>query len=131
MRASGGAAPVSGRTPASNLVPVTYHLTSALRSFAGGRDRIEVDGSPPTLSDALEALWVVCPGLRDRVMTEQGELREHVNVFVGSENARYLGGLATPLGSDPEISIFHAVSGGAVNGELRRTKDECECPEDL
>jgi molybdopterin converting factor small subunit len=71
-----------------------------------------VDAAPATLKDALEALWAVCPGLRDRVVTEQGELREHVNVFVGSENARYMGGLATPLGDDPEISIFHAVSGG-------------------
>jgi len=65
------------------------------------------------LKDALEALWVACPGLRDRVVTEQGELREHVNVFVGSENAKYLGGLAARLGDHPEISIFHAVSGGA------------------
>ena len=82
--------------------------------FADGRDRIDVDALPATLNDALEALWVVCPGLRDRIVTEQGALREHVNVFVGSENARYLGGLATPLGENPEISIFHAVSGGML-----------------
>ncbi len=93
-------------------MPVTYYLTAALRVFAAGRDSIEVDASPATLSDALDALWAAYPGLRDRVMTEQGELREHVNVFVGSENARYLKGLETPLGKDPEISIFHAVSGG-------------------
>ncbi len=95
-------------------MPVRYYLTAALRVFAGGRDSIEIDASPATLSDALDALWAACPGLRDRIMTEQGELREHVNVFVGSENARYLNGLATALGNDPEISIFHAVSGGML-----------------
>jgi molybdopterin converting factor small subunit len=57
---------------------------------------------------------VVCPGLRDRVVTEQREIREHVNVFVGVENVRYTGGLATPLGEGAEISIFQAVSGGSM-----------------
>jgi molybdopterin converting factor small subunit len=37
-----------------------------------------------------------------------------VNVFVGVENVRYTGGLATPLGDGAEISIFQAVSGGSM-----------------
>ena len=68
-----------------------------------------------TLGDALEALWTLCPGLRHRVATEQGEIREHVNVFVGQENIRYTGGLATGVPDGAEISIFHAVSGGSAS----------------
>jgi sulfur-carrier protein len=94
------------------LVPITFHISSALRLFAGGRERIEIAGTPTTAADALEALWAVCPGLRDRVATEEGEIREHVNVFVGQENIRYTGGLTTPVGADAEISIFPAISGG-------------------
>jgi len=70
---------------------VSFYLTPALRGFADGRERIEIGGSPATLGDALEALWALCPGLRHRVATEQGEIREHVNVFVGQENVRYTG----------------------------------------
>lgn len=91
---------------------VTFHVSGALRQLAGGRERIDVAGTPGTARDALEALWAVCPALRDRVVTEEGEIREHVNVFVGQENVRYTGGLATPLDADPEISIFPAISGG-------------------
>jgi sulfur-carrier protein len=91
---------------------VTFYLTPALRAFADGRDRIELAGSPATLGDALEALWTLCPGLRHRVSTEQGEIREHVNVFVGQENSRDTGGLSTSVPDGAEISIFHAVSGG-------------------
>jgi molybdopterin synthase sulfur carrier subunit len=91
---------------------VSFHLTAALRPFAGGRDHVEIDVSPRTLGDALDALWSVCPGLRDRVATEQGEIREHVNVFVGSENVKFTGGLSTPVPDGSEVSIFHAVSGG-------------------
>lgn len=48
----------------------------------------------------------------DRVLTEQGEVRPHVNVFVGEESIRYTGGLATPLTDGAEIAIVPAVSGG-------------------
>ncbi len=91
---------------------VSFYLTPALRTFADGRERIEVGGSPATLGDALEGLWTLCPGLRHRLATEQGEIREHVNVFVGQENIRNTGGLATSVPPGAEISIFHAVSGG-------------------
>ena len=80
--------------------------------MTGGREQIEIGGSPATVGDALEALWTICPGLRDRVATEQGEIREHVNVFVGDENVRFTGGLTTPVPDGAEISIFHAVIGG-------------------
>ena len=91
---------------------VTFYLTAALRAFADGRESVEIGISPSTLGDALDALWRVCPGLRDRVATEQGEIREHVNVFVGLENVKLTGGLATRVPDGAEISIFHAVSGG-------------------
>lgn len=92
---------------------IAFHLSGALRSFAGGRERVEVDASPATLSDAFEALWTMYPGLRDRIATEQGEIRQHVSVFVGREDIRYTGGLATPLLEGAEISIFPALSGGS------------------
>ena len=100
---------------------VTFYLTPALHAFADGRERIEIAGSPATVGDALEALWTLCPGLRHRVATEQGQVREHVNVFVEQENIRYTGGLATPVPDGAEISIFHAVSGGAGPATVHTT----------
>jgi molybdopterin converting factor small subunit len=50
--------------------------------------------------------------MRDRVVTEQGEVRPHINIFVGDENIRYSGGLATPVTAESVISIVPAVSGG-------------------
>jgi molybdopterin converting factor small subunit len=93
-------------------MPITFHVTMALRSLTGGREEIQIRASPTTVGEALQALWTIYPGLRDRVATEQGEIREHVNVFVGDENVRFTGGLATLVPDGAEISIFHAVSGG-------------------
>jgi sulfur-carrier protein len=93
-------------------VPVTFHIPGPLRQFTDGESRVEVPGSPATLRDALELLWAICPGVRDRVVTEQGEVREHINLFVGSEDVRYTGGLATHLPGGSEITIVPAISGG-------------------
>lgn len=94
------------------MTRVTVHVPAYLRPFAGGRSRVEVDAPAPTVAAALEALWGVCPGARDRVLTEQGEVRLHVEVFVGAESIRFTGGLATPLAEGAELSILPAVSGG-------------------
>ena len=91
---------------------VTFNIPGPLRPFCGGRSQVAVETSAATLSDALQALWRACPGMRDRVVTEQGQIREHINVFVGKEDIRYTGGLATPLAPEAEVSILPAISGG-------------------
>ena len=93
-------------------MPVTFHIPGALREFAGGRSEVEIADSAATLADALSALWKVYPGLRDRIATEQGEIREHINVFIGDENVRYTGGLVSPVPAGSDITILPAVSGG-------------------
>ncbi|MGA9389128.1 MAG: MoaD/ThiS family protein [Candidatus Sulfotelmatobacter sp.] len=91
---------------------VTFYIPGALREFTAGRSKVEIEASPATLAEALSALWMLYPGLRDRIATEQGQVREHVNIFIGNENVRYTGGLASPVPTGCEISIVPAVSGG-------------------
>ena len=90
---------------------LTVHLSGHLKSFTGGELEIELDDRFNSVGDALDSLWKLHPALRDRVLNEQGEIRQHVNVFVGSENVKGLRALETKLNSD-EIHIFNAVSGG-------------------
>jgi molybdopterin converting factor small subunit len=45
-------------------------------------------------------------------LTEAGEVREHVNIFVANEDVRYTGGLATTILPGVEVSIVPAISGG-------------------
>ncbi len=91
---------------------VRFWIPGPLRSMTGGRSRVDIETSGGTLRDALDALFAAHPGIRDRILTEQGEVREHVNVFVGQALARTAGGLATPLVDGVEISIIPAISGG-------------------
>ena len=91
---------------------VTFILPGPLHPVAGGREAVTVEASRARVGDALAALWAAHPALRDRVMTEEGRLRPHVNVFVGRDSVRYTGGLDTPLPDGAEIAILPAVSGG-------------------
>jgi len=72
-----------------------------LRDFSQQRGEVQLSGSPATLLEALQLLWATYPGLRDRLLTEEGQLREHINIFVGNESIRYTGGLATPSPPTP------------------------------
>jgi ABC-type oligopeptide transport system ATPase subunit/molybdopterin converting factor small subunit len=92
---------------------VTFSIPGPLRPFTDGRSQVVVQGSFTTLRDALTALCAVHRGVRDRVFTEQGEIRQHVNLFVGNECVRYGKGLATPISDGAEIFIVPAVSGGS------------------
>jgi molybdopterin converting factor small subunit len=94
------------------IVPVTFHIPGALREFTDGHSTVKIDGTSATVADALSHLWLRYPGVRDRVVDEQGLVRQHINVFVGNENIRYTGGLVTKVSDGVEISIVPAVSGG-------------------
>lgn len=91
---------------------VHFWIPGPLRSLTGGRSQVDVETWGHTLGDALEALFAVHPALRDRMLTERGEIREHVNVFVGNREARGAGGLAMSLADGMAISIIPAISGG-------------------
>ena len=77
---------------------------------------MRVDANPRTAGGALEALWTLYPELRLRIVTEQGVVRPHVNVFVGTDNIRDLDGLSTPVADGAEIAVIPAVSGGTMFG---------------
>jgi len=91
---------------------VTIYIPGPLRPFAGGRPEVQLKNAHATLRDALDELWREYPGIRDRIVTEEGRLREHINIFVGDENVRYTGDFATRLTPGAEISILPSVSGG-------------------
>ena len=96
---------------------VEVRLAGALRPDAGGAASVQVDlagAEPPTLRALLERLERQQPGLVGRIRDERGAIRRHVNVFVGVEHCRELGGLDAPVDGTQPVSILPAVSGGGL-----------------
>jgi MoaD family protein len=88
---------------------VTVKIPTQLRASVGGASEVKVDGS--TVGDALDALYVEHPELRER-LTDDGQLRRFVNVYVDGEDVRFGEGLATPVKDGGEIQVLPAVAGG-------------------
>lgn len=90
---------------------VTVHLSGHLKQFSNGEVEVDLPGDFATVADVLNSLWQQHIALRDRILNEQGEIRQHVNIFVGGDDVKRTKGLATSLRSN-DIHIFNAVSGG-------------------
>jgi sulfur-carrier protein len=96
------------------MMSVTVRVPSYLAGFADGHNVISVDHQGSDVRGLLQALWRVHPALKDRVVDEQGEIRQHINIFVGGEAIRLTGGQQTVVPDGAEVMIVPAVSGGAA-----------------
>lgn len=92
---------------------ITVSIPSYLAGFAGGQSSIAVEGGAANVRELLERLWRLHPALKDRIVDEQGEVRQHINIFVAGEAIRLTGGQETAVLPGSEVMIVPAVSGGA------------------
>ncbi|MEO8573605.1 MAG: MoaD/ThiS family protein [Pyrinomonadaceae bacterium] len=90
---------------------ITVYLSGHLKNFTGGETEVALDSNFNSVGDVLVSLCKLHPALRDRILNEQGEIRQHVNIFLGSDDVKRLEGLKTHINAN-EIHIFNAVSGG-------------------
>ncbi|MGH3328679.1 MAG: ubiquitin-like small modifier protein 1 [Streptomycetales bacterium] len=89
---------------------VTVRIPTILRSYTGGAAEVSAQGG--TLAEVLEALEAAHPGIRARVMDDQGRLRRFVNVYVNDDDVRFAAGLDTPTPEGARVSVIPAVAGG-------------------
>ena len=88
----------------------TVRIPTILRTFTSGAGEVTAEGS--TLREVLDNLESSFPGIRGRVVDEQGALRRFVNVYVGDDDVRFIGGLDAEITDGARISIIPAVAGG-------------------
>jgi hypothetical protein len=85
-------------------------IPTPLQKFTNDEATAELDASSVDgLLDALEARY---PGIKGRLCDEAGKLRRFLNVYVNSEDIRFLDNQNTPLNDGDEVSIVPAVAGG-------------------
>ena len=88
---------------------VTVKIPTQLRAATGGQSEVEVSGA--TVGDVLDAVFDAHGDLRERI-TQDGDLRRFVNVYVSGEDIRFQNGLQTQIKDGDEVTILPAVSGG-------------------
>jgi molybdopterin synthase sulfur carrier subunit len=88
----------------------TVRIPTILRTYTGGVGEVSAEGSK--LSEILDSLESSHPGIRGRILDEGGALRRFVNVYVGDDDVRFIGGLDAEVSEGARISIIPAVAGG-------------------
>ena len=88
---------------------ITVKIPAQLRAATGGEGELQVDGA--TVGEALDAVFAQHDGLRERI-TQDGDLRRFVNVYVSGEDIRFQEGLDTAVNDGDEVTILPAVAGG-------------------
>jgi len=91
---------------------VSVRIPTILRTYTGGEAEVTLEPAEDTLAAVIEALEAAAPGIRARVLDEDGALRRFVNVYVDDDDVRFTDGLATPTKPGAKISIIPAVAGG-------------------
>ncbi len=89
---------------------VAVRVPTILRTYTEGKSEVSAEGS--SLKEVLESLDATYPGIKGRIVDEQGSLRRFVNVYVGNDDVRFLDGLDTPTADGAQVSVIPAVAGG-------------------
>ena len=90
---------------------IDVRIPTILRSYTGGAKAVQ--GTGDTLADLLADLDAQYPGIKGRLITEEGALHRFVNVYVNDEDVRFLGALDAKVSDGDTVTILPAVAGGA------------------
>ncbi len=88
----------------------TVLVPTPLRRLTGGQSKVTVDASDiQGVIDGLEGLY---PGVADKLLDGNGEVKRFINIFVDESEIRTLQGRATKVDADAKVSIVPAMAGG-------------------
>jgi len=90
---------------------VKVRIPVLLRSLTQGASEVEAEGA--NVKELLANLERAYPGMKERFYDEDGQLRRFINIYVNSEDIRFLQGEDTQLKDGDEVSIVPAIAGGA------------------
>ena len=90
---------------------VTVRVPSALRKLTSGQSELTAEGT--TVRELLDDLGRDNPGLLERIMGDDGDIRQFLNVFVNGSDIRYEDDLDTKVSAGDEVSIVPSIAGGS------------------
>ena len=88
----------------------TIRIPTPLRKLTSEQETAEVESA--TVGAAIDELDDKFPGIKERLVGEDGEVRRFVNVYVNEEDIRFLKNQDTPLKDGDDVSIIPAIAGG-------------------
>lgn len=89
---------------------VQIMIPTPLRQFTDNSESVSVEGS--SVGEALNSLCAKYAPLKKHLYTDEGKLRNFVNVYVNDEDIRYMQNESTPVTEKDVLSIIPSIAGG-------------------
>jgi molybdopterin synthase sulfur carrier subunit len=89
---------------------IEIRVPTILRAYTDGQKVVAATGD--SLAELLTDLDSRHPGIRARLITEDGSLHRFVNIYVNDEDVRFLGALDAKVAPGDTVTILPAVAGG-------------------
>jgi len=108
----------------------TLKIPSPLRRFTNGQATLDVSGA--TIRHVLDELFSEFPDIKGHLIEDSGELRNFVNIYIGKECIKHLGGAEATVDPGADIRIIPSIAGGAPElspAELSRYSRHLILPE--
>ena len=90
----------------------TVKIPTPLRKLTNNATTVAADGT--TVGQIVESLESAYPGMQERLIDDNGDLRHFVNIYLNGEDIRYIDGLKSSVSDNDELSIVPAVAGGLI-----------------
>ncbi len=88
----------------------TVFVPTPLRRFTSGESKVTIEGS--NVGTLIQAFDQAHPGVADRIMDDEGNVKRFINIFLNDDEIGALQGLETPVGDNDRVSIVPAMAGG-------------------
>lgn len=89
---------------------VSVRVPTILRTYTDDQSQVSAEGS--TVAEVVDSLESSYPGIKARLLDDDGALRRFVNIYVAEEDVRFAQGLDTSTPDGTQVSIIPAVAGG-------------------
>jgi adenylyltransferase/sulfurtransferase len=108
---------------------VKMKIPTALRHFVGNQEIVQVHAA--TVGDAIKQLVKSYPTLERHILTDAGDLRNFVNVYVNEQDIRYMKNAGTPVKDGDTVTIVPAIAGGTSKLEMSTNQSAGLSPEEM
>ena len=88
----------------------TVFVPTPLRRLTGGQSKLTIAGD--NVGTLLQAVDSQYPGVAERVLDSDGNVKRFINIFLNDDEIRTLQGLDTPVQESDKVSIVPAMAGG-------------------
>ncbi|MBM3241445.1 molybdopterin-synthase adenylyltransferase MoeB [Candidatus Poribacteria bacterium] len=93
---------------------IKVRIPTPLQKITKGKQVVELEISNISLKEFIEKLEEEFPGIKERLLSEDGALRRFINFYVNDEDIRFLDDENTILKDGDVLSIIPAIAGGAL-----------------